>query len=146
MYSQASITNEKDGPSQLAVPSSASSTKKSTNGKPDTTPQDLGNKGGFLRQGHIDDTETRSSGLGEDDILWLEELPDTRPQPRLRNDVVGLIGNGVGERANGDRLSSFPEFGQLGRQVGEELLEAESRVKGVQHPGMVGVKLTKKDQ
>jgi hypothetical protein len=58
MYSQASVTDEKDGPSQLEIPSSTSSTKSSSNGEPDTTPQDLGNKRGFLGQGYINDTET----------------------------------------------------------------------------------------
>ena len=57
MYSQASITNEQDGPSQLAIPSGTSGTKSSTNGEADTTPQDLSNERGLLGQRHIDDTK-----------------------------------------------------------------------------------------
>ena len=141
MYSQAPITNEKDGPSQLEIPGTTGGTKSSTNGVPDTTPQDLGNKRGILRQGYINDTETRSSSLSDDDILRLEELPNTGPQVRLSNNVVGLVWDGEGEWKNRDLLSSVLEFGQLGRQVGEESLEADPGVKRVQNSGMVGVKL-----
>ena len=146
MYSQASITDEKDGPSQLEIPGSTSSTKSSPNGEPDTTPQDLGNKRGLLGQGYIDNTKARSSGLGDDDILRLEELSNTRPQVRLRNDIVGLIRDGVGEWRNIDLLSGFLEFGQLGRQVGKELLKADSGVEGVQNSRVVGMKLIRKQR
>ena len=146
MYSQASITDEKDGPSQLAIPSSTSSTKSSPNREPDTTPQDLSNKRGLLGQWYIDNTKTRSSGLSDDDILRLEELSNTRPQVRLRDDIVGFIRDGVGEWRNVDLLSNFLEFGQLGRQVWKELLKADSGVEGVQNPGVVGMKLIRKDR
>jgi len=146
MHSQASITDEKDGPSQLEIPSSTSSTKSGPNGEPDTTPQDLGNKYGLLGQGYIDNTETRSSGLGNDDILRPEELSDTRPQVRLRDNVVGLIRDGVGEWRNVDLLSNFLEFGQLGRQVWKEPLKAYSGVESVQNSGMIGMKLVRKGQ
>lgn len=141
MYLQASIANEKDGPSQLEIPSSTGSTKSSADAEPNTAPQDLGDKRGILGQGHINDTETRSSSLSNDDILRPEELSNTRPQVRLSNDVVGFIGNGVDELGNRDLLSNFPEFSQLGRQFWKERLEADSGVEGVQDPGMVRVKL-----
>lgn len=146
MRSQASITDEKDGPSQLDIPSSTSSTKSGPNGVPDTTPQDLSNKHGLLGQGYIDNTKTRSSGLSDDDILRLEELSNTRPQVRLRNDIVGLIRDGVGERRNVDLLSNFLEFGQLDCQVWKEPLKADSRVESVQNSGVIGMKLTRKDR
>jgi len=111
VYSQTSVTNEKDGPSQLEVPGAAGSTKSSTDGIPNTTPQNLSDKRGILGQGHINDTETRSSGLSDDDILRLEELPNARPQVGLSNDVVGLIRDGEGERRNGDLLRNVPELG-----------------------------------
>ena len=146
VYSQASVTDEKDSPSQLAIPSSTSSTKSSSNAEPDTTPQDLGDKCGILGQGYIDDTKARSSGLSDDDILRPEELSNTRPQVRLRNDIVGLLRDGVGERRNVDLLSSLAEFCQLGRQVWKEPLEADSGVEGVQNSGVVGMKLIRKDE
>jgi hypothetical protein len=43
-----------------------------------------------------------------------------------------------------DLLSNFPEFSQLGRQVGKEPLEADSGVEGVQNSGMVRMKLNRK--
>ena len=146
VYSQASITDEKDSPSQLAIPSSTSSTKSSSNAEPDTTPQDLGDECGILGQGYIDDTKARSSGLSDDDILRPEELSNTRPQVRLRNDIVGLLRDGVGKRRNVDLLSSLAEFCQLGRQVWKEPLEADSGVEGVQNSGVVGMKLIRKDE
>jgi len=141
MYSQTSITNEKDRPSQLEIPSSTGSTKSCTDGEPNTTPQDLGDKCGFLRQGYINDTETRSSGLSNNDILRLEELSDARPQVCLRNGIVGFVGNGIDKWRNGDLLRNLPKFRQLDRQARKELLEADSGVEGMQDSGMVGVKL-----
>ena len=79
MCSQAPVSNEKDGPSQMAIPSTARSTEKSSDAVTDTAPQDLSDKRGFFRQGHVNDTETGSSGLSEDDILRLEKLSNTRP-------------------------------------------------------------------
>ena len=146
MYSQASVTDEKDGPSQLEIPGSTSGTKSSSDGKPDTTPQDLGDERGILGQGYIDDAKTRSSSLSENDILRFEELSDARPQVRLGNDIVRLIGHGVVERRNGDLLRNSLELSQLGRQVGKELLETDSGVEGVQNSGMVRVKLIREDQ
>ena len=146
MYSQASVANEKDSPSQLEIPSSTSSTKSSSNAVPDTTPQDLGDKRGTLGQGYIDDAKTSSPGLSKDDVLRLEELSNARPQVRLGNDIVGLIRHSVGEWRNVDLLRNFLELGQLGRQVGEEVLETDSGVDGMQNPGMVRVKLIRKDQ
>ena len=142
-YSQASVANEKDGPSQLEVPSATGSTKSSTDGVPNTTPQDLSNEYSILRQGHIDDTETRSSGLSDDNILRLEELSDARPQVGLSNDVVGLIRDGEGIRGNGDLLCNVPELGQLGRQVWEESLETDSGILRVQNPRMIGMELVR---
>ena len=141
MYSQASIANEKDGPSQLKIPGSTCCAKSSTYAKTDTAPQDLGNKRGLLGQGHIDDTETCGPSLGKDDILRLEELSNARPQVGLSNGVVRFIGNKVREWRDVDLLRNLPELGQLGRQVGEEPLEADSRVERVQNSGMVGMKL-----
>lgn len=146
MYSQASITDEKDGPSQLDIPSGTSSTKSSPNGEPDTTPQDLGNKHSLLWQGYIDNTKTRGSGLGDDDILRLEELSDTGPQIRLRDNIVGLIRDGVGEWRNVDLQSNFFKFGQLGCQVWKEPLKADSGVESVQNSGVVGMKLMGRDR
>ena len=139
--SQTTISNEKDGPSQVAIPSTTRGTQKSTDAITNTPPQDLGNKRGFLGQRHVDDTEARGSGLGEDDILGLEKLSNARPQPRLRNDVVGLVGNGVEERGDGDLQSGFSESRKFGRQLGKEPLEADSGVEGMQDAGVVRVKL-----
>ena len=111
MYSQTSVTNEKDGPSQLEVPGPTGSTESSTDSVPNTTPQDLSNKHGILGQGHINDTETRGSSLSDDDILRLEVLSDARPQVGLSNDVVGLIRDGESERGNGDLLCNVPKLG-----------------------------------
>ena len=144
MYLQASITNEQDSPSQLAIPSSTSGTKSSTNTEPDTTPQDLSNKRGLFRQRYIDDTETRSSCLSDDNILRLKELSNTRPQVCLRNDFVGLIRHRVDKWRNVNLLSNFLEFGQLGRQFGKEAFEADSGIEGVQNSGMVGMELMRK--
>jgi hypothetical protein len=131
MHSQAPVTNEKDGPSQLEIPASASGTKSRADAIPNAAPQDLGNKRGFLGHGHINDTETRSSGLSDDDILRPEELSHTRPQVHVINNVAGIVGNGEGDLRNRDLLRNCPEFSQLGRQLGEEPLEADSRVEGV---------------
>jgi len=143
MYSQASIANEKDSPPQLEIPSSTGGTKGSTDGVPNATPQDLSDKRGLLGQGHINDTETRSSSLSDNNILRLEELPNAGPQVRLRNDVVGLIGSGIDEWRDGNLLSDFPEFSQFGRQVGNERLKADSRVECMQNSGMIAVKLVR---
>jgi hypothetical protein len=62
------------------------------------------------------------------------------------NHVVGIGGNGEGERRNGDLLSNFLELGQLGRQVGKEPLEADSGIKRVQNSGMVRMKLIGEDR
>ena len=59
----------------------------------------------------------------------------------LSDVIVGFVGDWVGESWNGDLLRNFPEFSQLGRQFGKEALEADSRVKRVHDPGMVGMKL-----
>jgi len=141
VYSQTSITNEKDGPPQLEVPGTAGSAKSSTHGVPNAAPQDLSDEQGILRQGHVNDSETRSSGLSDDNILRLEELSNARPQVGLSNDAIGLVRDGEGEQRNRDLLCNVLELGQLGRQVGEESLEADSGVKRVQNPGMVGMKL-----
>ena len=103
------------------------------------------NKCGIFGQGYIDDTEAGGPSLSNDDIFRLQELSDTRPQVCLSDGVVGLIGNGVGEWRNMDLLRNFPEFGQLGRQAGEEPLEADARVKRVQNSGVIGMKLIRKD-
>ena len=79
MHLQAPVADEKDGPSQLEIPSSTGSTEGSTDGESNATPQDLGNEHGILGQGHINHPETRSSSLSNDNILWFEELPNTRP-------------------------------------------------------------------
>ena len=63
MHSQTSISDEKNGPPQLAIPSTTCRTQKSTDAITNTTPQDLCDKRGSLGQGYVDDTETRSSGL-----------------------------------------------------------------------------------
>ena len=139
--SQAPISNEKNGPSQLTIPSTTCSTQKSTDAITDTAPQDLCNKRGFLGQGYVNDTETRSPSLSEDDILRLEKLSNTGPQPSLRNNVVGLIGNGVDKWRNGYLRSSSFEFSQFGRQVGKESLETDSGVEGMQDAGVVRMKL-----
>lgn len=146
MYSQTSVPNEKDGPSQLTIPRGTCGTQKSTDGVTDTTPQDLGNKRGTFGHGHVDHTETRGSGLGEDNIIRPEKLSNTRPQPRLRNDVVGLVGNRVDEWRNGDLLRNAPEFSQFGSQFWKEFLEADSGEEGVQDSGMIRVKLMRGDR
>ena len=146
MYSQTSVPNEKDGPSQLTIPSSTCSTKKSTDGVTDTTPQDLGNKRGPLWHGHVNHTETRSSGFGEDNVIRPEKLSNTRPQPRLRDNLVGLVGNRVDEWRNGDLLRNTPEFSQLDSQFWKEFLEADSGEEGVQDSGMIRVKLVRGDR
>ena len=140
---QASVSNKENSPSQVTVPSAACRTKKSPDGKSNTTPQDLGNERRFLGQRDINDPEACSPGLSEDDVLRLEKLSNARPQPRLGDDVVGLVGNRVNEGRNGDFLSNFSEFSQLGRQLREEPLKANSWIEGVQDPGMVGVELKK---
>jgi len=145
MCSQASIANEKDCPPQLEIPSSTGSAKSCTDGEPNTTPQDLGNKRSLLGQGYINDTETRSSSLGNNNILRLEELSNTGPQVCLGNDIVGFVGNGIDEWRNGDFLGNFPKLSQLGRQVRKEPLEADSGVERMQDSGMVGVKLIGED-
>ena len=109
MYSQTPISNEKNGPPQLAIPGATCSTQKGTNTIPNAAPQDLGNKRGFFRQGYVDDTKACRSSLSKNDILRLEKLSDTRPQPRLGNNVVGLVWNGEDEWRNGDLQSSFFE-------------------------------------
>lgn len=146
MYSQTSITDEKDSPSQLEIPCSTGGTKGSTDAIPNTTPQDLGNKSGILWHGDINDTEARSPSLGNNDILRLQELRHAGPQVCLSDGVVGLIGNRVDEWRNGDLLSNFPEFSQLGCQIGKESLEADSGVKRVQNLGMAGMKLMRVGQ
>ena len=141
MDSQTSVSNEKNSPSQPAVPGTTSGTQKSTDGKANTAPQELGNKRGFLRKRHIDDPEPRSSCLGENNIFGLEKLSDARPQPRMSDGVVGLIRNRVNEWGNGDFLGNLSEFSQLGRQVRKEPLEADSGVESIQDPGMIRLKL-----
>ena len=68
-------------------------------------------------------------------------MSNARPQISLSNDVVWLIRDGEGEKRNGDLLCNVLELGQLGRQVGEESLEADSGVKRMQNPRMVRMKL-----
>ena len=145
MHSQAPITNEEDGPSQLEISASAGGTKGGTDAVSNTTPQDLSNKRGFLGHRHINDTETRSSGLSDDDILRPEELSHTRPQIHVINNVAGIVGNGEGDLRNRDLLRNCPELSQLGRQLGKEPLEADSGVEGVQDSGVVRVKLIRGD-
>ena len=146
MYLQTPVSNEKNGPSQMMIPSTACSTEKNTEAVTNAAPQDLSNKGGFLGQCYVNDTKTSGAGLSKDDILRLEKLSNTRPQLRLRNDAVELIRNGVDKWRNGNLRGDFSESSQFGRQPGKKSLETNSGVEGMQDERMVRVKLTYSNQ
>ena len=144
MHLQAPVTDEKDGPPQLEIPSSTGGTKGGTDGEPNTIPQGLVNEDGIPGEGYINHAKARSSSLSDDNVLRLEELPNTRPQVCLSDVVVGFVGDWVGEWWNGDLLRNNPEFSQLGRQFGKEVLEADSTVERVRDLGTVRMKLVRK--
>lgn len=91
--------------------------------------------------GNVDQAETRSASLADNDVLWPEELADARPEPAVGDDVVRLDRYLAGKWRDGEFFRAFLELLECLGKLGQEVLHPDAGVTGVLDLGVVGVQL-----
>lgn len=130
-----------------------------TSRPPNATPQDLTHENTLLGQWNIQHPEARSSynprfsiialhhigmrltGLRDDDILGLEELANTGPEPILCDSLFTLLWHNNIVRGYTDLQRRRPVSGQYLAQLREEVSHPDAWERGILHFGVVRVKL-----
>lgn len=139
---QGTVTDKQDD-SLLRVDllSSHDSTQSGTNGETNGTPQDLGNTHTVVWESGLDNTESRGTGLSDDDITLSEPRGDSRPQPLLRDGRVWTVSLDLLEGWDRVGLVVSDVVGDDAQQVLQGLLHLDTWEGSLLDLGVVRVEL-----
>lgn len=79
--------------------------------------------------------------FSDDDVFWLEEFPDARPEPGMRYDIVILVRHRGDEPRDFDLLGVGAEGGQALSEFWNKLLHPDCWERGILHLGVIGMEL-----
>lgn len=148
-YAHTPITNEKDRPTKSLLFSSQRSTKGTSHRPSNTSPKNLTDENGILRErnilhtwldasvieiffiGALGLTKSGRSGLCHDHVLRLEKFSHTRPQPVLGNNLVSFLRERICPFGDVDReCLGFIKGTEGGSEFGKEGFHPNARIFG----------------
>lgn len=80
-----------------------------TDRPPNAAPQNLADKNCAGGKGDIEDTKVGRTGLGNNDILRLEEVAQARPEPQMGDYLIVFLRQTFDERRDVDLLCDIME-------------------------------------